>query len=72
LRVYAPELLSSIKIRADNEKQPGLFWLTGSYQFRLMSGITEILAGRVAILNLLGFSQEERRQIQDDKIHSVL
>ena len=64
---YAPELLSSIKILADNKKRPGLFWLTGSQQFLLMSGITETLAGRVAILNLSGLSQEEKRQAKGDK-----
>jgi predicted AAA+ superfamily ATPase len=38
------------------------FWLTGSQQFQLMKGISETLAGRVAILNLLGFSSRERHR----------
>lgn len=56
---YAPELFSAIKIAVDRSKQPGLFWLTGSQKFHRMQGITESLAGRVAILDLLGLSQAE-------------
>jgi len=60
---YAPELLPHIKMAVDRggRKKPS-FWLTGSQQFRLMKGISETLAGRVAILNLLGLSQRERRR----------
>jgi len=37
----------------------GLFWLTGSQKFNLMSGIKESLAGRAAILELFGLSYRE-------------
>lgn len=56
---YAPELFSYIKIQVDKKKKNGLYWLTGSQKFHLMKGINESLAGRVAILDLLGFSQAE-------------
>jgi hypothetical protein len=56
---YAPELFSAIKIMVDRDKRNGLFWLTGSQKFQLMRGITESLAGRVAIVDLLGLSQAE-------------
>jgi predicted AAA+ superfamily ATPase len=56
---YAPQLFSAIKIAVDRAGRPGLFWLTGSQKFHLMQGITESLAGRVAILDLLGLSQAE-------------
>ena len=56
---YAPELFSAIKIMVDRDKRNGLFWLTGSQKFQLMRGITESLAGRVAIIDLLGLSQAE-------------
>ncbi|MFN7734216.1 MAG: ATP-binding protein [Pirellula sp.] len=56
---YAPELFSRIKMIADREKRDGLFWLTGSQKFHLMREVTESLAGRVAILDLLGLSQRE-------------
>jgi predicted AAA+ superfamily ATPase len=57
---YAPALLPFIKVDVDDNRRPGAYWLTGSQHFRLMQGITESLAGRVAILNLLGFSHRER------------
>lgn len=63
---YAPELLPLIKISVDTEKRPGQFWLTGSQQFRMMKGVSESLAGRVAIVNLLGLSLRERRRLELD------
>jgi len=56
---YAPELFPYIKIAVDTHKEKGMFWLTGSQQFPLMQGITESLAGRVGIVNLLGLSLKE-------------
>lgn len=56
---YAPQLLPYIKMDVDENKTPGSFWLTGSQQFQLMQGISESLAGRVGILNLLGLSLKE-------------
>jgi len=56
---YAPQLFSYIKIAVDREKKNGIYWLTGSQKFHLMKGITESLAGRVAIVDLLGFSNAE-------------
>jgi len=56
---YAPQLFSAIKAIVDRERRNGLFWLTGSQKFHLMRGISESLAGRVAILDLLGLSQAE-------------
>jgi hypothetical protein len=65
---YAPNLLSYIKMAVDSSRAKGLFWLTGSQQFLMMKGISETLAGRVAILNMLGFSQRERFK---SRIHDV-
>lgn len=56
---YAPELFPLIKVMVDREQRPGMFWLTGSQQFSLMKNVTESLAGRVALLRLLGLSQRE-------------
>ena len=56
---YAPELFPFIKMRVDAEKEKGMYWLTGSQPFHLMKGLSESLAGRVGILNLLGFSNQE-------------
>lgn len=56
---YAPELFPYIKILADREHTPGAFWLTGSQIFRLMRGVSESLAGRVAVLSMTSLSQAE-------------
>ena len=56
---YAPQLFSAIKVIVDREKRNGMFWMTGSQKFHLMRGITESLAGRVAVLDLLGLSRAE-------------
>lgn len=56
---YAPQLLPYIKMAVDQDRKPGLFWLTGSQQFHLMKNISESLAGRVGILSLLGLSRWE-------------
>ncbi|GHV95198.1 ATPase [Spirochaetia bacterium] len=58
---YAPELFTYIKIYADTHKnEKGAFWLTGSQKFKLMKGVQESLAGRIAILDLLGLSYREK------------
>ncbi len=56
---YAPILFSYIKMYVDKHKISGLFWLTGSQKFHLMKGIQESLAGRVAIIDMLGLSGKE-------------
>lgn len=59
---YAPELLPQIKMSIDRSRRPGDFWLTGSQQFHMMQGVTESLAGRVAVVNMLGFSAREKEK----------
>lgn len=56
---YAPQLLSYIKIYADNGAKNGDIWLTGSQRLPLMQGVTESLAGRVGIIDLQGLSANE-------------
>ena len=56
---YAPGLLPHIKMTIDINRRPGVFWLTGSQQFHLMQRISESLAGRIAIIKLLGLSRRE-------------
>lgn len=56
---YAPELFPYIKIMADARHAPGDFWLTGSQLFKMMEGVRESLAGRVALLHLSALSQSE-------------
>ena len=56
---YAPELFPYIKIMVDERHQPGDFWLTGSQLFKMMEGVQESLAGRVALLHLSPLYQSE-------------
>ena len=56
---YAPELFSQIKKEADERREPGSFWLTGSQPFRLMKLAGESLAGRVAVLHMDPLSHRE-------------
>lgn len=56
---YAPELFTYIKVHVDRNHAPGAFWLTGSQVFKLIQGVRESLAGRVAALSLTSLSQAE-------------
>ena len=56
---YAPELLPYIKMYVDEKKKNGKFWLTGSQVFHTMKNVSQSLAGRVGILNLLALSNAE-------------
>lgn len=54
-----PALLSYLQTIVDADGRMGLFILTGSQQFGLLSGITQSLAGRTAFVELLPFSLPE-------------
>lgn len=57
---YVPELLPYLKLAVDRDRgRNGRFLLAGSQIFPLMSGISESLAGRAALHELLGFSCAE-------------
>ena len=56
---YATELLPYIKMDVDRSRKKGDFWITGSQAFHLMKNVSESLAGRVGIINLLGLSYAE-------------
>ncbi len=63
---YAPNLFKYIKMTVDNNSKKGQFYLTGSQQFHLMKNVSETLAGRIGILNLLGLSLREINKINFD------
>ena len=56
---HVPDLLSYIQAAVDENPAAGRFILTGPHNFLLMSAVTQTLAGRCAILNLLPFSRAE-------------
>ncbi|HJF64717.1 MAG TPA: ATP-binding protein [Slackia equolifaciens] len=54
-----PELFSYLQGIVDETNEPGQFILSGSQNFLLMEAVSQSLAGRVAVLNLLPLSQGE-------------
>lgn len=58
---YGPTLFPYLKIHIDEHRaEKGLFLLTGSQIFPLMAGVSESLAGRIAVLSMLSMSMKER------------
>lgn len=61
---YVPSLLSYLKMNIDkNRRKYGQYVLTGSQLFPLMKGVSESLAGRIAIFQLFPLSWQEIPQI---------
>ncbi|MBR1866102.1 MAG: ATP-binding protein [Lachnospiraceae bacterium] len=56
---YNTDLFPYIKMECDRTEEAGRFFLTGSQQYHLMQGVSESLAGRIAILELSGLSLRE-------------
>src|SRR3989304_7134704 len=71
---YAPKRTTYIKLEADKKKRPGYFILTGSQNFLVKKAITESLAGRVGILNLLPLSNKEllENKLTSEKLNELL
>ena len=58
---HCPDLLSYLQTGVDKDRRMGLFVLTGSRNFGLPSSISQSLAGRAGIVQLLPFSLGELR-----------
>jgi len=54
-----PEIFSYIQSIVDEEKRPGQFILSGSQNFLLIEKVSQTLAGRTALLELLPLSHKE-------------
>ena len=64
---YVPDLLAVIKRRADEDRRPGQYLLTGSQNPMLLESVSESMAGRAAVLDLHFLSLAERcRQADTD------
>jgi len=59
---HLPSLTSFLQVHIDEHPSPGRFVLTGSQHFGLTSNITQSLAGRTALLELLPFSLTELKR----------
>ncbi|MBI5479089.1 MAG: ATP-binding protein [Deltaproteobacteria bacterium] len=57
-----PELLSYLQGVIDAQPTPGRFILTGSQHFGLREAVSQTLAGRIAVLELLPFGFDELRR----------
>ncbi|MCK5135345.1 MAG: ATP-binding protein [Bacteroidales bacterium] len=67
-----PELLSYIQGIVDEYNVPGMFILSGSQQFNLMSGVSQSLAGRTAIFKLFPFNMSELGSLNLSTINEIL
>ncbi|QQR55944.1 MAG: ATP-binding protein [Candidatus Melainabacteria bacterium] len=54
-----PDLLSSIKMKVDEDTRPGQFLLTGSANIQTLPNVTESMAGRIRKLRLRPLTQGE-------------
>lgn len=68
---YVPELLPYIKTDIDEQRKAGKWILTGSQNFTLMRGVSESLAGRVAVLSLLPFSFAEQIDKGEESLNII-
>lgn len=58
----APELIRTIKLLVDEDRQPGSFILTGSADLMTLPALADSLAGRVEFVTLYPFSQPELKE----------
>jgi len=70
----APDLFSYIQTHVDAIGKEGVYVLTGSFNFGLMEGISQSLAGRVAVLELLPLACTEmtRAGVLPDSIEELM
>jgi hypothetical protein len=66
IQYAAAELFPYIKMAVDKSKRNGDFWITGSQAFVMMQNVSESLAGRVGIINLLGLSTSEINAVSSE------
>jgi len=59
---YVPALFSYLQLYTDERQRNGEYIITGSQDFLMMEQISQSLAGRVALFNLLPFSLQEIKQ----------
>ena len=67
---YAPRLFDVIesivnKVKFDGGDNKGMFILTGSEAYNLMEGVSQSMAGRVAIVEMSPFSLRETKSLQE-------
>lgn len=63
---YAPELISLLKRKIDEDQSSGQYLLTGSQQWGVLKNVSESLAGRAVFVDLEGFSLLEIANIEEE------
>lgn len=58
---YVPGLIAPLKRFVDEARHPGMYLITGSQQWEVIKNLSESLAGRIAIVELPPFAQEEAK-----------
>lgn len=64
---YIPDLFRYLKIQIDQNRQNGMYFLTGSQQFKLMETASESLSGRIGIVQLYPLSAREIREDENSE-----
>ena len=72
----APELLRAIKLSVDSDRRAGRFLLTGSANILTLPQVSESLAGRMEIVNLMPISRAEiagkKTSLLEDGFHRTI
>jgi len=70
----APELISALQVVVDERRDHGRWVLSGSHNFQLHDAISQSLAGRTSVLELLPFTYGELRRLPGtpSKLDAVL
>ena len=69
---HVPDLVSYIQGIVDRGARAGQFILTGSHHFSLTDMVSQSLAGRTALVNLLPFSLDFYKRLNPDNKKSIL
>lgn len=64
---YILDLFRYLKIQIDQNRQNGMYFLTGSQQFKLMETASESLSGRIGIVQLYPLSAREIREDENSE-----
>ena len=69
---HVPELFRALKMSVDQNRKPGRFVLTGSANVLLLPSLSDSLAGRMEIINLLPLARAETREFQAPTLLELL
>lgn len=62
------DIFLSLKLKIDKKRKNGMYYLTGSQKYELMENVSESLAGRIGIINLMGLSNREIDGVKEREV----